>query len=595
MWPIYIVKALPPSEGGYHWNTGRNQPYSVVELGVGWTVAASHELCLTGDTRISLLNGTEIAIKDLVGLEEFYVYSCNEKGDVRSGRGHSARLTRKNAEIVKITLDNGECIRCTNDHRFLMRDGSYLEAGRLSAGDSLMPMYRRKAVLDPKKTRKGMTDYEQVWNPRTEEWLYTHRMVIPYCSNGYVRHHKDFNRFNNSPTNIEVMKWDDHQKLHADHISYYGRLNKGKKKSLTPEQRVACGERGRATLIAYNKSKKHREDMVRYYDQPGIREKHGEQMRSYVISQDNILRISEMCRTDAARQRASKNITNYNKSEKHRAIAKIVGKKNLEKLRADPDFIARQSAIASQKLKELHADENYRAMNRERSYAVCHRRWHVKRGMINPDCHLCVPSAAAVFAPNNHKVVSVISCGREDCYDITVDKYYNFATTAGVFVHNCEMIVDPHGNRLQSAPQIVLNASTQSLGSSIESYLVEVCDPTENLGYTINGIAVSDFITPNFYLTDTDGLQYCFTGNLKRPMEILFGGYISWLDPTTNDMMQITWLDPSQPPALSNLGSNSTLASLKEHVDNLTQTVKALAHSTTHPAVKRAMAMGWTI
>jgi hypothetical protein len=159
----------------------------------------------------------------------------------------------------------------------------------------------------------------------------------------------------------------------------------------------------------------------------------------------------------------------------------------------------------------------------------------------------------------------------------------------------CEMLVDPLGNRLQSAPAIILNGAAQSLGTNEESYLVEVADPCEATGYTINGIAVSDFITPNFYLAETENLQYSFTGKITMPMEILFGGYISWLDPTTNDMMQITWLDPSQPPTVANLGSNSSLASLKEHVDNHTQTVKALAHSTTHPAVQRAQAMGWTI
>jgi hypothetical protein len=36
----------------------------------------------------------------------------------------------------------------------------------------------------------------------------------------------------------------------------------------------------------------------------------------------------------------------------------------------------------------------------------------------------------------NHKVVEVEFDGYEDVYDLTVDKYHNFAVTAGVFVHN---------------------------------------------------------------------------------------------------------------------------------------------------------------
>ena len=41
----------------------------------------------------------------------------------------------------------------------------------------------------------------------------------------------------------------------------------------------------------------------------------------------------------------------------------------------------------------------------------------------------------------NHRVVSVrLLQKREDCYDLTVEKYHNFALSAGVFVHNCGMI-----------------------------------------------------------------------------------------------------------------------------------------------------------
>ena len=38
----------------------------------------------------------------------------------------------------------------------------------------------------------------------------------------------------------------------------------------------------------------------------------------------------------------------------------------------------------------------------------------------------------------NHKVVSVKTSEiKEDCYDLHVEKYNNFALSAGVFVHNC--------------------------------------------------------------------------------------------------------------------------------------------------------------
>ena len=97
--------------------------------------------CFTGDTKISLLDGTETKIKDLVGLEEFWVYSCKEDGTVVPGRGHSARITKYVKEILKVTLDNGEVIECTPDHRFMMRDGSYKEIKDIDTNESIMPLH----------------------------------------------------------------------------------------------------------------------------------------------------------------------------------------------------------------------------------------------------------------------------------------------------------------------------------------------------------------------------------------------------------------------------------------------------------------------
>lgn len=108
------------------------------------TGTVTGRLCFTGDTKISLLDGTETEIKDLVGRDEFWVYSCKPDGTVVPGRGHSARITKYVDKLVEVTLDNDEIIRCTPDHRFMLRDGSYKEAKDLTVEDSLMPLYREK-------------------------------------------------------------------------------------------------------------------------------------------------------------------------------------------------------------------------------------------------------------------------------------------------------------------------------------------------------------------------------------------------------------------------------------------------------------------
>ena len=99
--------------------------------------------CFTGDTRITLLDGTERSFAELAQLppdEVFHVYSVDGAGRIVVGEGRHARMTRQNAELVEVTLDNGEKIRCTPNHPFMLRDGTYKDAKHLAIGDSLMPV-----------------------------------------------------------------------------------------------------------------------------------------------------------------------------------------------------------------------------------------------------------------------------------------------------------------------------------------------------------------------------------------------------------------------------------------------------------------------
>lgn len=136
-----------------------------------------------------------------------------------------------------------------------------------------------------------------------------------------------------------------------------------------------------------------------------------------------------------------------------------------------------------------------------------------------------------------------------------------------------EMLVDPAGNRLQTSTAITINDNNIEDGTGQFEYLVEACDPCEADPYTyqISGISVSDFLTPHFYdLNPTPGARYSFTGAIKKPRQILPGGYISWIDPKTDEVQQILWVDPSQPPQLRNLGSADSAKSLRGFVEHKT-------------------------
>lgn len=132
-----------------------------------------------------------------------------------------------------------------------------------------------------------------------------------------------------------------------------------------------------------------------------------------------------------------------------------------------------------------------------------------------------------------------------------------------------EMLVDPTGNRLQSSRSIeVVNGTIQDGNTEFE-YLVEACDPCEadTYGYTVQGVAVSDFLTPHFYdPVTTSGTRYSFTGAITAPRQILPGGYISWIDQATGEWQQLQFINANQAPKVVNLGP-VTGKSLREWVD----------------------------
>jgi hypothetical protein len=132
------------------------------------------------------------------------------------------------------------------------------------------------------------------------------------------------------------------------------------------------------------------------------------------------------------------------------------------------------------------------------------------------------------------------------------------------------MLVDPDGNRLQASRAIKIAGNGVQDTTGQFRYLVEACSPCEAsaFAYSIDGIAVSDFITPHFYdPIATVGTRYSFGGNIKAPRQVLPGGYISFVDPQTDDMGQILFLGSK--PQLTNLGP-ATGSSLRVFVDGRT-------------------------
>lgn len=187
--------------------------------------------CLAMDTKVSLLDGRELTISEieaeLADGKTLWTYSCHpETGKIVPGLISWAGVTQESAKVLRITLDNGETITCTPDHKFPIKGYGFKRADELAVNDSLIPLYRRLEPIVRTKSKKNKSkskEYEQVFDNESMTWKFTHRIVAQEVADicnpnniqmGKTIHHCDFNKFNNDPSNLKVMLWEDHRSLH---------------------------------------------------------------------------------------------------------------------------------------------------------------------------------------------------------------------------------------------------------------------------------------------------------------------------------------------------------------------------------------------
>jgi len=238
--------------------------------------------CFTADTKVKLTDGRDLSFKELV--EEHkqgkknYTYAVNSEGLVEIAEIKNPRLTKKQQKIIKIILDNGEEIKCTLDHRFMLRNGTYKEAQHLKPEESLMPLYTRESTKED-SIKPELIGYHVILQPKSNKWVGAHILAdewnirgnIYSRNSGKIRHHIDFNKLNNNPDNIKRMLWPDHWRLHAKHASelhknpeYRRKLSEGREKFWSNEENK---QKARKLLSERNKinwqNPEYKENMTR--------------------------------------------------------------------------------------------------------------------------------------------------------------------------------------------------------------------------------------------------------------------------------------------------------------------------------------------
>jgi DNA gyrase subunit B len=432
--------------------------------------------CFSGDTKVALTDGRNLTFKELLeedqlGKENF-CYTLLEDGSIAIQKIKYPRKTKTNVPVVKVVLDNDEEIVCTPDHLFMTREGTFKPASQLKAGESLMPLYKQTSRKGQRITIEG---YEMVFNPKSQRWIFTHLLADEYNlkeniyskTEGSHRHHKDFNKQNNNPSNLCRLTKEEHLALHSllakENFSRHDVLAKLKLLRQTPEYKEKI--RQKMLLMREELSKRAKAQWE------------NEEYKQYMVNKflefyanNKEYQINSLKRLTAAQQE-------YWSSQENRQLQSKLVTEFFAKNPAHKDLLKKkaQEQWSNPQLREWRSKKTQEQWTsefrkqRKKAYdntyytqtiLVLKRIYEnkkfidkeeferLRKELNNPNI-LSYPTFALRFFQNddsalteavanyNHKVKAVYPLDQKiDVYDLEVPETHNFALASGVFVHN---------------------------------------------------------------------------------------------------------------------------------------------------------------
>jgi DNA gyrase subunit B len=433
--------------------------------------------CFTGDTEIALASGRSITFEELVEEREngtdHYCYTVKDGGRIGLERIEHPRVTKEDASLVEVTLDNGESIRCTPDHEFMLRDGSYREAQELADGDSLMPLYRK--LSDTTEESITIDGYEMVKQPIMGDfWEFTHLLADRYnlengayeADTGDHKHHVDFDKHNNRPDNIERLPKEDHLTLHREHAAktlhteeVRSELRELKQSDEFREMMSERMQEEETVEVLREQAREQWEDEEyktfmleawrEYYEsnpeyRKRVRERLSEEARKYWSDEENREQQSERVEQyfednpeaiEARRQAANEQ---WEDEELREWRAEKTSEQWTDEFRDsrmesyNETYYENTIPFMKQVLEEVGDLENYdEHRRREGDPNVLTKQTTIEKFFEDEESMLQTVEA------HNHTIKSVEPLDEtEDVYDIEVPGTHNFALESGVFVHN---------------------------------------------------------------------------------------------------------------------------------------------------------------
>ena len=432
--------------------------------------------CWDGDTKIALADGREISFKRLVeenqqGKENF-CYTIYDNGHIGIAPILNPRITKLAAKVIKIILDNNEELICTPDHKFRLIDGSYIPAAKLTINHSIAPLYRKISKKEGKYTLDG---YEMIFDSKAKKWNYTHVLSDMYnlrngvytASAGKHRHHINFDKRNNNPTNIRRFSYDQHMNLHYERLEHTLHRPDVIEKSKKAKQTVEFRERARTKSLEkrelfsqnakkqwqdenyksymsqkflefYNNNADYRkknnklldEVQKKYWSDIKNKEMQAQRVReSFIKNPDRKIWLSEL----AKRQWEDEGLKEWRRAETKEQWTPEFRQKRKEAY--DRTYLRKAMELLygiyiKEKLVNKSTYNQIRKVKNDKSIiryeTICNRFFSGDEDRLK--------EAVMHF---NHRVKAVISLkDRIDVYDLEVLETHNFALAAGIFVHN---------------------------------------------------------------------------------------------------------------------------------------------------------------
>lgn len=199
-----------------------------------------HGDCLDGSTRLYCLDNSIITIEQAynMGLQKLDVLAVDPNtGKVIPAVATDFRIGQYTNTIYNIHLSNGATVSCTSNHPFMLNNLQWVKAEDIKPGMRLyarfMSHHNERLSIDGKPVHNIVHDYYYGCPPA-----------------GWERHHGDFNRYNNLPTNLESLTKQDHMDIHVGNEAALEGLALGRDSMFNKDGRIKDMTRQKNSILA---------------------------------------------------------------------------------------------------------------------------------------------------------------------------------------------------------------------------------------------------------------------------------------------------------------------------------------------------------